>query len=115
MLAAGFERLGGEVHVREPVDRIVVEGRRTNGVQVDGARISAGAVLSTTSAMATCRQLLDERAVSAALLRKVDAAPLSQKAVSVQLGLQNRVDAESHFMGVIPELPSGRHRGHPSA
>lgn len=104
VLATEFSRLGGQAHLHAPVERIVVQRGRATGVVVGGSRIAADAVLSTTSAMTTYRDLLDTKDVPAAMLKKVASSPLSQKALSVQLGLRNQVDADSHFMGCIPRM-----------
>lgn len=108
VLAARFMQLGGEVQLGAPVDRIRVDSGRASGVIVGGSPVSADAVVSTVSAMTTYRTLLHGGDSPAKQLRKAVAARLSQKALSVQLGLRNRVDADSHFMGYIPRMESLR-------
>ncbi len=61
-------------------------------------------VLSTTSGMATFRHLVAPEHIGGALRRKVERAPLSHKAVGIQLGLANRIGATSHINAVIPML-----------
>jgi phytoene desaturase len=104
-LATAFTRLGGELKVGAPVERIVVEGGRVRGVEVAGqGRFAHDAVLSTISGMATATWLLDPDDVPSGMRRRTQHAPLSQKALSVQLGLSNVVDAPSHFMNRLPWL-----------
>jgi phytoene dehydrogenase-like protein len=62
-LAAHVRDHGGEVHVDAPVRRILVEGRRAVGVEVDGRTYTARAVLSGAHAMETFGRLLPEEHV----------------------------------------------------
>ncbi len=96
---------GGEIHLGAPVQRIVVENGRVCGVEVAGHdRVAADAVLSTTSGMQTFGELVPPDAVPPDLRRKVERAPLSDQAFSVQLGLANRVEAQSFITNVVPYL-----------
>lgn len=104
VVAARLAELGGSVRLAAPVERIVVENGRVTGVVVAGHRIAADAVVSTVSAVTTYGSLLPPEHVPVAMRRKAASAPLSQKALSVQLGLHNRIDADSHFMGYLPEM-----------
>lgn len=104
VLAARFSLLGGKIHTRSPVQRILVENARARGVVVAGAQVKADAVLSTVSGMATCLHLLDPQVVPSSLSRKARKAPLSQKAMSIQIGLRTRIDADSHFMARLPRM-----------
>jgi len=104
-LAEAFVHLGGELRTAEPVERIVVEGGRARGVDVAGqGRFAHDAVLSAVSGMATATWLLAPDDVPSGMRRRTVRAPLSQKALSVQLGLSNAIDASSHFMSRLPWL-----------
>lgn len=106
VLGSRFLQLGGEVHLETPVERILVESSRATGVIAGERQVSADVVVSTTSAMATYRTLL--HGCDSPLKRVRKAVPLSQMALSVQLGLRNRVDADSHLMGYIPGMEALR-------
>ncbi len=104
-LHAAFGRHGGETVVGAKVRRIKVADGRVRGLEVDGhGATEADAIISTASGMLTFGSLLDERDVPAAMRRKVKDAPLSQKALSVQLGLSNTLDVPSHSMSVLPMM-----------
>ena len=49
---------GGEIHTSSPVDRILVEGKRTVGIVTNGRTVTARAVVSGTHAMETFGRLL---------------------------------------------------------
>lgn len=99
---------GGEIETDAPVDHIIVRDRRVVGVEVAGRGLAeSDAVLSAVSGMATVR-LLPTAAVPAALRRKAASAPLSHTAVSVQLGLSNRIDVPSHSNALLPMLAEHR-------
>ncbi|MBV8657794.1 MAG: NAD(P)/FAD-dependent oxidoreductase [Burkholderiales bacterium] len=95
--------LGGEIHTQTPVDEIKVAGHRAQGVVVRGQGfIAADAVISTLSGMLTFGQLLSPTDVPVTLQKKVARALLSHRALSLQLGLTNRLDVSSHAIGVLP-------------
>lgn len=103
VLADALASHGGKIHLNARVNRILVEGGRVAGLEVAGhGRQEFDAVVSSTSAMATFTHLLDAEHVSGRDARKVTATPLSHKALSLQLGLSNIIDAPSHFMSRIP-------------
>ncbi|WP_155479400.1 phytoene desaturase family protein [Rhodoplanes serenus] len=103
VLAEALGRHGGEVHLDARVSRILVEHGRVAGLEVEGhGRRAFDAVISSTSAMTTVTRLLDPAHVSAGHCRKVATAPLSHRALSLQLGLSGIIDAPSHFMSRVP-------------
>lgn len=108
VLHSQFQQLGGELHLGTTVERILVESGRASGIVVRDCRVAADAVVSTTSAMATYRNLLTGADSPGRQVRRAVGAPISQKAFSVQLGLRNHVAADSHFMGYVPRLESLR-------
>jgi phytoene dehydrogenase-like protein len=55
--------------------------------------------------MTTFGLLLDREDVPEKMRRKVQTAPLSHKAVSIQLGLTNKIDVPSHLNAVLPWMP----------
>lgn len=103
VLSDALTGYGGKVHLNARVDRILVERGRVVGPGVDGhGQQKFDAVVSSTSAMTTFTCLVDPEHVSGNLMRKVATAPLSHKALSLQLGLSNVIDASCHFMSRIP-------------
>lgn len=103
VLADALAGHGGQVHLNARVNRILVDRGRVAGLEVAGhGRQEFDAVIASTSAMTAFTRLLGEEHVPRNHLRNVRAAPLSHKALSIQLGLSNTIDAPSHFMNRIP-------------
>jgi phytoene dehydrogenase-like protein len=89
------------------VERIIVRGGRAVGLEVIGrGMVEADVVLSSVSGMATLGSLVAPEVIPARLRRKVASAPLSHTAVSIQLGLSNRIDVPSHSNALLPMLES---------
>ena len=104
-LAAALRTQGGEIVVDARVEKINVTNGRVRGLVVDGlGAIEADSVISTASGMLTFGSLLDEQDVPGAMIRKTKNAPLSQKALSIQLGLSNALDVSSHSISVLPMM-----------
>jgi phytoene dehydrogenase-like protein len=115
VLATEFARLGGTLHLNASVDSIVITNGRVEGVEVrDHGRQAFDSVVSTTSGVATCASLLKPGDVPAALRRKTARAPLSQRGLSVQLGLRNRLTDVSHFNYRTPWLEQQRRMVRPA-
>ncbi|MGY0558417.1 MULTISPECIES: phytoene desaturase family protein [unclassified Lysobacter] len=105
VLADTFVGLGGQLRVGARVERIVVKDGRVRGIDVVGqGRFEHDAVVSTTSGMTTATTLLDPDCVPNGMRRKTENAPLSQRALSLQLGLTNVINVPSHFMYRLPWL-----------
>jgi len=104
-LSTEFIARGGQVHLGARVNKIQVAGNRVTGLELVGRdAVPVDAVISTVSGMLTFGSLLDQAIVPRSLRRKVARAPLSQRALSVQLGLANRLDATSHTIAHLPML-----------
>src|SRR5512133_2452567 len=100
-LSQGMQRYGGEICLDSKVQRILVRNGKVWGVEVKRqGLVEADAVISTVSAMATFGWLMQPEEVHPSTRRKLRSASLSHKALSRQLGLTNRIDAESHSMNV---------------
>ncbi len=109
VLAAEFARHGGTLQLNADVASIVLSNRRVHGVSVRGHGTAPfDAVISAVGGMTTCTSLLNAADVPAPLLRKTAKAPLSQRGLSVQLGLRNRLDDVSHFNYCTPMLEEQR-------
>ncbi|HEY3353808.1 MAG TPA: NAD(P)/FAD-dependent oxidoreductase [Polyangia bacterium] len=105
VLAQALVAAGGELHLGRRVQRIVVEGRRVRGLEVEAlGRVDSDTVLSTVSGMATFLRLLAPEVTPSPMRRKAEAAPLSHQAVSVQLGLTNRIESTAHSSAVVPMM-----------
>ena len=97
------------VRLNTRVEKIEISNGRAARLFIAGQEpFVCDAVISTTSVMNTLRYLLDPAWVPARLRRRLSRVPLSQRALSVQLGLRNRVDAASHFMNRLPAMEQQR-------
>lgn len=104
-LARAMVQRGGEILPSSRVQKIIVRSGQVRGLEVAGiGSIEADAVISTASGMVTFGSLLDPEEVPAALRRRVDRAPLSMKAMSVQLGLANRIEVPSYANSILPMM-----------
>ena len=103
-LAEAVRAQGGEIHLSSRVDGILVKNGRACGVDVANEGVAEfDAVVSTTSGMHTA-SLLAERDLPARMARKVRRATLSHKGFALQLGLSNKIDADSYSNYVLPFL-----------
>jgi phytoene desaturase len=104
-LGAALRNQGGEIVLGAKVEKIKVTNSRACGLDVDGyGATEADAVISTASGMLTFGSLLDAQDVPQSMMRKAKSAPLSQKALAIQLGLSNALDASSHSISVLPMM-----------
>lgn len=109
---------GGELLLNAAVERILLRDGRVCAVEVqDLGQLQAEYVISTVSAVTTYGRLVAAEAQPGRLRKKVQGAPLSSKAFSIQLGLRNVIDTPSHLNHVLPTAerlhqyfapPSGR-------
>lgn len=105
-LSQAINRYGGEINLNTKVNRIVTKDGMVHGLEIEGQGfVEAEAVISTASGMATFNFLLDADAVPVRLHRKVQKAPLSHKAMVVQLGLSHQIDVSSHSHSLLPMMP----------
>jgi len=73
-LADQIAALGGEVRLKQPVSRILVEDNRAVGVELkSGQQIRANIIISNLDKQATFNRLLAQHALSAADQKRVDA------------------------------------------
>lgn len=102
--------LGGKLVCGARVTAIDLVRGRAAGLTVEGAgAVPYDAIVSTISGMHTFSSLLNAADVPASMRRKTQRAPLSQRAMSVQLGLRNRIEDVSHFNYRTP-LMEQQHR-----
>ncbi len=104
-LSQSLKNNGGEIFLNSKVDRIIIKNGRVHGLEVDGqGLIEVDAVISTASGMVTFGSLLNDEDIPNGMRRKVQSAPLSHKALVIQLGLSNRVDVCSHSNSILPMI-----------
>lgn len=96
-LADALHAAGGQIVLGAGVERIEISGGRAVGLTVSGrGGMPFDAVVSTISGMHTSCTLLDKESVPASMRRRVERAPLSHSAVSVQLGLSAPIAAPAY-------------------
>ena len=104
-LSQALKNNGVEIFLNSKINKIVVKNGRVQGLEVDGqGLVEVDAVISTVSGMMTFGSLLNQEDVPNSLKRKVQSAPLSHKALVIQLGLSNQVDVCSHSNSILPMM-----------
>ncbi|HXX33423.1 MAG TPA: FAD-dependent oxidoreductase, partial [Thermodesulfobacteriota bacterium] len=104
-LSQCLENNGGEIFLNSKVRKIVVKNGRVFGLKIEGQDlVEVDAVTSTASGMTTFGSLLKPEDLPRGMSRKVKEAPLSHKALSIQLGLSNVIDECSHSNSILPML-----------
>ena len=110
-LVAAIRAKGGEVRLRTPVRRILVEGGRAAGVEIlDGERFTAAAVISNADARRTLLELVGEEHLPAGCVERCRALRPSTSAFLVTLALDIRPDLPAMTFlkdaGMAVALPS---------
>jgi len=96
--------LGGRIHYKSPVERIVIEtgadGRwRAAGVRLaTGEEFRAGTVVSAADGHATIFEMLEGRFVDDKIRGYYDSLPIFQPMVQVSLGVARDLSAEPHSL-----------------
>jgi phytoene desaturase len=104
-LSQCLRKNGGEIFLKSKVHKILVKNGRVFGLEIDGrGLIEVDAVISTTSGMETFSSLLKSEDLPGGMRRKVQKAPLSHNAISIQLGLSNVIDGCSHSNSILPMM-----------
>lgn len=111
VLARALVEAGGRIHLATPVQRILVDRANASGVQVDGEPLGFDCVVSTVGGMNTFARLVDASQVPTAMQRRVAKAPLSHRAVAVQLGLRNALSPAAFCVNHVPAMEQ-QHRVH---
>ena len=107
VLNCALQAHGVTVSLNSRVGKILIRNHRVCGVEVDGQQVDAAAVISTASGMQTFSMLSDAASLPSALVRKLKHPRLSHRAVSIQFGLSNRIEAPAHTVSVLPWMDSG--------
>ncbi len=80
----GLKRFGGEIWLKSRVKRILFEGKKVLGVELDsGEEIRAGVVISNADPEVTFGQMIGRDKLSARLKRKVDSVKYSTSCLSL--------------------------------
>ena len=96
---------GGEIFLKSKVHKIILKNGRVHRVEIEGqGMVEVDAVISTVSGMTTFSSLLNAEDLPREMSRKVQGAPLSHKALSIQLGLSNLIDGCSHSNSILPMM-----------
>jgi phytoene dehydrogenase-like protein len=103
VLARTLAKHGGEIHTDAKVERIELRNEEVAGLKLEGGdSVPLDAVVSTGGGMLSFTALIDAGCLPRSVAQKVRKTPLSHKAVCVQLGLSNRIDAASHSISRLP-------------
>jgi phytoene desaturase len=109
VLASAAQARGVTICLSSKVDKIIIEEGGIRGVHVMGSgRVDAAAVISTASGMLTFGSLIEVKDVPPAIRRR-GRPRLSHRAVSVQFGLANRINAPAHSVNVLPWMEDQQH------
>lgn len=104
-LSQSLKNNGGEIYLNSKVRKIRVKNGRVDGLEVEGqGLVEVDGVISTVSGMVTFGSLLNPEDIPPAMGRKVQDAPLSHKALCLQLGLSNRLGPCSHSNSIFPTM-----------
>jgi phytoene desaturase len=96
---------GGDIFTGAKVEKIKTMNGRVSGLDVQGyGVVRVDAVISAVSGMLTFGSLLDAENVPESMRRKAKNAPLSHKALSLQLGLSNTPDVTAYSMSLLPMM-----------
>ncbi|HBE89075.1 MAG TPA: hypothetical protein DDW67_08060 [Elusimicrobia bacterium] len=105
-MAEELRRKGGELLLGAPVKRIITDGGRARGVELeDGRRFMSDTVVSNADIFATYRRLLEPSAVPAGFLRRLESMPVSSGPFRVCLGLDYDVSKngmDHHEYMILP-------------
>ena len=109
-MRAELLRNGVDLRPHAQVERIVVEDRAARGVQVNGRRIKAKAVLSNANLKATVLQLVGPEHLSESFREETEAVRLNNSSCQVYLGLRKGETIENIgdllFTSVLPRFDS---------
>ena len=102
-LAHTLRAHGGEIFLNERVRSIRLGNGCVTGIQTErGDFIECDLVISTASAMTTYQSLLEPTTQTRRMTQKVKQTPLSAAAFSIQLGVSNQLEAQSHLNYFVP-------------
>lgn len=105
-MARLFEELGGKIHYDSPVDEIVVENQKVQGILVDGELIPAPYVISNADFPYTMKHLIkDEKARGKYTPEKIDSMDYSCSCLIFYWGVDGKYDElETHTFIISEDL-----------
>jgi phytoene dehydrogenase-like protein len=104
-LSQCLKKNGGELFLNSKVKRIRLKNGVVHGLEIEGqGLIELDAVVSSVSGLVTFGSLLEPEDLPRSMRRRLQKAPLSHKALSIQLGLSNVIDGCSHANSVLPMM-----------
>jgi phytoene dehydrogenase-like protein len=107
-IARRYESLGGTIHYRAPVDKILVENGKAVGLRLaDGTERRGDVVVSTAYGQTTIFDMLDGRYTSKAI-RDYYASPVDRidLGLLVSLGVDRDLSGEPHALILLLEEPT---------
>lgn len=106
-IAARCESLGGEIHYRSPVEKILVENDHAVGVRLrDGTEHRSDVVVSAADGYTTIYGMLDGRYADARIQAYYEAAPDGNEMnLCVALGVARNMQEEPHALTLFLERP----------
>lgn len=100
-----LRRLSVPIHFGARVERILAEDGRVQGVVLAGGeRMETRHVVATCAGFEVVRRLLPPEAVPGRLAAKAKAAPLSHRAVSIQLGCSGAALPDAFIVNHVPPM-----------
>jgi all-trans-retinol 13,14-reductase len=93
-LAALFQKLGGEMLLGSPVEKIVVENGKVAGVRIAGGQrtIRAERVVTTIDPRVAMRRLVGDEHLPAKYVKRLENLVMSPSSFNVSLGLDDKID-----------------------
>jgi phytoene desaturase len=99
-MARVAERAGARIHLSEPVDEILYQGRRATGIRTQRGVTSADAVVVNGDFAHAMRHLVPNRLRPTWNDRKIDKARFSCSTYMLYLGIEGQVDLPHHTIHV---------------
>jgi phytoene dehydrogenase-like protein len=101
-----YQSLGGTVHYRSRVERVLVEGNRAVGVRlVDGTEHRADVILSAADGRSTIFDMLEGRFADESIRRAYESLPAFQPFVQASVGVARDLSTEPHLVFVALDRP----------
>jgi phytoene desaturase len=102
VLNCALKTRGVPVSLNSKVGKIIIKDGRVCGVETGGCQVDAAAVISTASGMQTFGSLIEAECLPSSIARRLKHPRLSHRAVSIQFGLSNTIEAPAHSVSVLP-------------
>ena len=104
-LQRALRRMSVPIHCGARVREIIVENQAVRGITLaNGDRVSADRIIATCSGFEVVRHLLTSSAVPRRLAAKVRSAPLSHRAVAIQIGCSGGVLPDAFIVNHVPSM-----------